>query len=457
MPADTQKPLHIPYDWLKTVSPDLLSNDDIPLFGSAPAFPWEQLKEFLQTKLHVKHFDVSRSNISQKTEDEMLTGIGAPFRIQAVTVAPIDQTLYFVMSEADISKLMSALLTTEETPLQLDPEFINPFFTFMAMEAVHAIGKVSFDTQLSFALQHAPETLPTTTAHCFDLTIELNQTRVMGRVIIPPEFRQGWKAHYVPKKLQIALNAQLAENIEMVIHLEAGRIQMPLKDWKSIKPGDFIGMDSCSLESSGRRGRLILTVDGNQLFRGKLKDGNIKILENPLYREDLTPMPNKKFDDDDEENVDFSENGTEFTEDESEFSGVEATENYDDEELMSEDQLSQIEQSEQELGEEEEAFDEHEEGEEEAEAETSSGTHKSKILPSSKPVAPHEIPLDIVVEVGRIRMSIQKIMELQPGNVLELDIRPENGVDLVVNGQKIAKAELLSLGENLGVRIIDIG
>ena len=68
----------------------------------------------------------------------------------------------------------------------------------------------------------------------------------------------------------------------------------------------------------------------------------------------------------------------------------------------------------------------------------------------------NEIPLNIVIEVGRVKTSVEKLMELQPGNMLELDLRPENGVDLVVNGRRIAKGELLRIGDTLGVRVLDI-
>ena len=67
-----------------------------------------------------------------------------------------------------------------------------------------------------------------------------------------------------------------------------------------------------------------------------------------------------------------------------------------------------------------------------------------------------EIMLDIIVEVGRLQMSIQKLTELQPGNVLEIAERPENGVDLVVNGKRIGKGELLKLGDVIGVRVLDV-
>ena len=50
-------------------------------------------------------------------------------------------------------------------------------------------------------------------------------------------------------------------------------------------------------------------------------------------------------------------------------------------------------------------------------------------------ISPENIQLNVIVEVGRLQMSVQKLMELQPGNLLELDVHPENGVDLVVNGK----------------------
>ena len=48
-------------------------------------------------------------------------------------------------------------------------------------------------------------------------------------------------------------------------------------------------------------------------------------------------------------------------------------------------------------------------------------------------------------------------MNMQPGNLLDLAIHPQRGVNLIVNGQKIAKGELVNLGETLGVRILEMG
>ena len=71
-------------------------------------------------------------------------------------------------------------------------------------------------------------------------------------------------------------------------------------------------------------------------------------------------------------------------------------------------------------------------------------------------VSPKDMAVTVTVEVGRLKMSVKKLTELQQGNYLELDLPPESGVDLIVNGQCVGKGELLKMGETLGVRILDL-
>ncbi len=73
-----------------------------------------------------------------------------------------------------------------------------------------------------------------------------------------------------------------------------------------------------------------------------------------------------------------------------------------------------------------------------------------------KLISSHEIPLTIVVEVDRIKMNLEKLLQLSPGNVLDLSVHPEQGVYLTAGGKKIAEAEIVKLGETLGVKILKI-
>jgi len=72
-------------------------------------------------------------------------------------------------------------------------------------------------------------------------------------------------------------------------------------------------------------------------------------------------------------------------------------------------------------------------------------------------VALKELPLYVTVEIARVKLTLDQLMHLNPGNTLELPIHPDQGVSLVVNGQKVGRAELVYLGEQLGLRILEIG
>jgi flagellar motor switch protein FliN/FliY len=68
-----------------------------------------------------------------------------------------------------------------------------------------------------------------------------------------------------------------------------------------------------------------------------------------------------------------------------------------------------------------------------------------------------DTPLKVTVELAKISMTLEKLTSLQPGNFLELSTSLEGPINLTVNGKKIGKGELISLGETLGVKILEIG
>ncbi len=80
-----------------------------------------------------------------------------------------------------------------------------------------------------------------------------------------------------------------------------------------------------------------------------------------------------------------------------------------------------------------------------------------KNAPSEEVVALKELPVVVTVEIGRLKMSLDHLMHLTPGNTLDLPIHPDQGVALTVNGQTVGRGELVHLGETLGVRILEIG
>jgi flagellar motor switch protein FliN len=71
-----------------------------------------------------------------------------------------------------------------------------------------------------------------------------------------------------------------------------------------------------------------------------------------------------------------------------------------------------------------------------------------------KPSAPDHFPLDISVEVGRIRLRGSDLATLTRGTVIPLGGSLGGQVDLVCDNRLLARAELVVVGGELGLRIL---
>ncbi|NSW77061.1 MAG: flagellar motor switch phosphatase FliY, partial [Candidatus Atribacteria bacterium] len=67
-----------------------------------------------------------------------------------------------------------------------------------------------------------------------------------------------------------------------------------------------------------------------------------------------------------------------------------------------------------------------------------------------------DVTLPLVVELGRVRLSIQEILELGPGSIVELDKLAGEPADLYVNDVLFARGEVVVIEENFGIRITEI-
>ena len=64
--------------------------------------------------------------------------------------------------------------------------------------------------------------------------------------------------------------------------------------------------------------------------------------------------------------------------------------------------------------------------------------------------------MQITVELGRTKKSIKEILEFTNGSIVELDKLAGEPVEIHVNGQYLAKGEVVVIDENFGVRITEI-
>jgi len=67
-----------------------------------------------------------------------------------------------------------------------------------------------------------------------------------------------------------------------------------------------------------------------------------------------------------------------------------------------------------------------------------------------------DVPVELTVEIGRTTMTIRQTMALAPGSVIALNKMAGEPVDLLVNGQTIARGEVVAIDEEFGLRITQV-
>ena len=67
-----------------------------------------------------------------------------------------------------------------------------------------------------------------------------------------------------------------------------------------------------------------------------------------------------------------------------------------------------------------------------------------------------DVSMRVSVELGRSRLTVEEVLQLGPGSVVELDKLAGEPVDILVNERLIARGEVVVVDENFGVRVTEI-
>jgi flagellar motor switch protein FliN/FliY len=76
----------------------------------------------------------------------------------------------------------------------------------------------------------------------------------------------------------------------------------------------------------------------------------------------------------------------------------------------------------------------------------------------------HEVNLDLILdvgvtlalEVGRTRVKVRDLLQLSQGSILELDRLAGEPLDVLVNGVRVARGEVVVVNDNFGVRLTEV-
>lgn len=67
-----------------------------------------------------------------------------------------------------------------------------------------------------------------------------------------------------------------------------------------------------------------------------------------------------------------------------------------------------------------------------------------------------DVAVTLSLEVGRARMSVRDLLQLAPGAIVELDRLAGEPLDVLVNGVRIARGEVVVVNEKFGIRLTDV-
>lgn len=402
----------------ETIEEALLALQEEQLRTNSPPFPWEEFAKQLGNALEIKGLKIEVSNVEVKSQNHIFSGLSEPLVPIHVVISKVDGKIAWVMSEVDLSRILAWVLTKEPGKKTIrDTDIEAGFARFLALEVMSVIEDLKFVEGLLPRLTRDEE-LPDQSASCVDIVLTYKEQTACGRLILPEIFLSSWNKRFSKRK-PAQLSKDMAKSLQVRIGLEAGRTKLSLKEWMSSKEGDCILLDKCTLIPQQDQGQVTLTLEGRSLFKAQLKAGSLKILEQVSMQEIEADMNDDELDDEDYEDEDEDED-------------------YDDEDEDEEE----LEEDEEEDGE-----DEEDEEEEETEAEA-----EGNGLVSAK-----DIPLTLVVEVARLQTTAEKLLSFGPGTVLDLNVKPDEGVDLLINGKKVGRGELVKIGNSIGVRVLQKG
>ena len=367
------------FSTLKKIAPQLKELDQIPLFGNAPPFDWERFSSLTASQFGVQSLKIHPVGQEWREAETLRVGLGGNVIVFPLDIAPLNGSVYWMMSRKDVAKLTSWMLNGKSRTKALASDILQEgFYRYLMLEIMDAALNVeplsSFTPILN---EEAP--LPDESAFCIDIEIDFDRSSCFGRFVIPNLFRQSWVqffSHLDPDRI----SPKLAQSLELTLAIQTGHVLLGMSEWEKVKKGDFVLLDRGSYDPKNRTGLATLTINATPLFQVKIKQNKIELLDYAFIYEDATDMEKKNLD--------------------------------------------------------EQTF---------------------RNAPEGERVALQDVPIYVTVELSRIRMTLEQLMKLSPGNLLEIPVQPDQVVSLTVGGSKVGNAELVHLGESLGIRILDLG
>ena len=276
------------YDWLNYIEKIIIEQDGIPLLGNTPSFPLGEFAIKLRQRFHIEELQVNAEAIRWRSIDELWSGLGEDISYVNFIISPIEGKLTLAIAAEDLNRVSAWMLSKQQKPIHLDqPSLREGLSKFLAAECFSLIDSLGFLEELSPRLCSDNRRISEPSLG-MDITLQAYDQTASCRLIISPAFRQAWVQHF--KQKPAVFSEELKDGLEIITHLEVGKIDLTLAQWADVTEGDFVPLDTHFYDPILKKGRPVLTVGGKPIMRAQVKPGAVKLVEYPFYYEEENVM-----------------------------------------------------------------------------------------------------------------------------------------------------------------------
>ena len=68
----------------------------------------------------------------------------------------------------------------------------------------------------------------------------------------------------------------------------------------------------------------------------------------------------------------------------------------------------------------------------------------------------NDLPLKLVCQLGTVELSLAQVQQLGVGSLVPLTSQVHEAVDMLINGRRVGRGQLVQIGDGLGVRVQSI-
>ncbi|MFZ4100079.1 MAG: type III secretion system cytoplasmic ring protein SctQ [Chlamydiia bacterium] len=402
-----------PAFWLPRLQKACLEASVIPLWGGLSPFP----QAVVEQRLAPLFQGLSVTFEVQPTQNPEETSPPTDALVYHATAAPIDGTVSCHLAPSAIWELLAG--TTHKDPglgaASLDRDLCDGFATFLLTCILQALTKTPWPGNSRWQLTSEAKGSP---ALAVEGTLQLGTLSCPFLLYVSDQMVEQFRTQYAPRPLE-QLNPELAESIDLMVDMPIGHTTVSLKELKQVRLGDVVLLDELLLDLSTGDGTFSLRIGNQDVWSCLLNEGQL------LADRPFPPHPENRA-------MSFP---PDHPEDFSEFDDLGSFDDLElDDDLPPEPPPAK-------------------KGRTGAKAAASADDES---VPMQEGSAVDRLKVQLTVSLGRITMTARDLLEIRPGNTLDLPVNTQGPVDLLVGTERVGRGELIQLGDHLGIRILEI-